>query len=316
MTIEFAAFDSAQIRDFTRKRESPASALPTPRTRLSVVVPSFNQVAFVERTMNSIANQHYANLQLIVLDGGSVDGSQAVIERYRDLVAYYESGKDDGQAAAINKGFGLATGDFIAWQNSDDLYLPGFFCAVDEAVQRYPKADLIIANSYVVNKDDDIIWATKYGPFSREFLARVGWNLTSQSVFVRRDLAQKAGSIPNYRICFDFEWFLKVTEAAGEILHLKRYGGAYRIHAASKLETESKGEREKLENEILRSFGYRVRSGRSYAQQWPVRRRLLVARQHLHCALLYPHRGLPGGAMVSRCWAAILNQAGSRLVGF
>jgi glycosyltransferase involved in cell wall biosynthesis len=318
MTLGSATFTADEIAEFVRCRAAAPIEQHRPSTQISVVLTSYNQVAFLERTMNSIANQNYAALELIVMDGGSSDGSQDIIGQYRDIISHYESGRDGGQAAAINKGFAIATGDFIAWQNSDDLYLSGFLRAVDEAVRAYAETDLLIANSYVIDAEDRILWGTKFGPFSWEYLARVGWNLTSQSVFVRRDLAREAGPLPNYRVAFDFEWFLRVTAAARSILQLKRYGGAYRIHPASKLSTVGMEERDPLEKRILSELGLRIDPTRTCAEQWPMRRRLLVARQRLHELMLYPHRRMPApcARAVSRTWASLLNANGARLVGY
>jgi hypothetical protein len=144
----------------------------------------------------------------------------------------------------------------------------------------------------------------------------VGWNLTSQSVFVRRDLAQRAGPVSNYRIGFDFEWFLRVTAAARSILQLKRYGGAYRIHPASKFSTIGMEERDPLEKRILSELGLPVDPSRTSAEQWPIRRRWLTFRQRLHEFLLYPHRRMPCPRVISGAWARLLNRCGSRLIGY
>ena len=123
------AFTNGEIKAFAATRQRTLDRHGG-QTRLSVVVPSYNQAKFLRRTLNTIANQHYRNLQLIVLDGGSSDGSQSIIEEFRDILDIYESGPDGGQAKAINKGFGRCDGEFMAWQNSDDLYLPGFFASI------------------------------------------------------------------------------------------------------------------------------------------------------------------------------------------
>lgn len=314
MTTGFAAFDQDAMRAFTRARLPRPADLRDGGTRLSVILPSFNQAAYIERTLNSIANQHYRPLELIVLDGGSIDGSQAIIERYRDILSHYESAKDGGQAEAINKGFALATGDFIAWQNSDDLYLPGFFHALDAAIRSCSHTDFVIANSYVIGPDEEILWPTRYGPFSFEYLARVGWNLTSQSVFVRRDLAAKAGRLPDYKVCFDYEWFLKVARASTSILEMKRYGGAYRIHSDSKLSTEGLAMREELDKTILAGLGYSVDMGRSLEEQWRLRRMVLRSVRRIHEKLLYPNRRLALPA--AKAWAAVLRLAGHQLSGY
>lgn len=316
MKLASAAFTNEEIAAFIQARRPSMRERPAPSTRLSVVLPSYNQAEFIERTMNSIANQHYPAMELIVLDGGSTDGSQEIIRRYEDVISHYESGKDGGQAAALNKGFDLATGDFIAWQNSDDLYLPEFFWSIDEAIRNYPETDLVIANSYIIGSDDKVQWGTKYGPFNWNYLARVGWNLTSQSVFVRRDLARKAGSLSNWRVCFDFEWFLRVTAAARSVLHLKRYGGAYRMHPAAKYATVGAAERDVLEKQILSQYGFAIDPDRPLSEHWPSLRRRLIARQRFHERLLYPRAGLPLGRLLAASWAGLLNITGSRLVGY
>lgn len=314
MSTGFAAFNQNEMQAFTRARLPRPADMRDGQVRLSVILPSYNQAVYIERTLNSIANQHYRPLELIVLDGGSTDGSQAIIERYRDILSHYESAKDGGQAEAINKGFALATGDFVAWQNSDDLYLPGFFHALDADIRAYPRTDLVIANSYVIGPEEEILWPTRYGPFSFEYLARVGWNLTSQSVFVRRDLASQVGPLPDYKVCFDYEWFLKVTRESKSILEMKRYGGAYRIHPESKLSTEGLAIREDLDKKILSGLGYSVDMDRSLEDQWRLRRMILRSVQRIHEKMLYPNRRLALPA--AKAWATVLRLFGHQLSGY
>jgi len=306
-------FSSGEIRDFAATRQ-PASAPRGGRTRLSVVLPSYNQARFLRRTLNSIANQHYGKLQLIVMDGGSSDGSQAIIEEFHDVVGSYESGPDGGQAAAINKGFRKAEGDFIAWQNADDLYLPGFFDAIDAAVACYPDAELVIANNYHIDAEDRILWTTKYGPFGVPYLAYVDWNLSSQSVFVRRGLAERVGPLPHYNVAFDYEWFLRVGQAARRIVEMKRYGGAYRIHPASKFTTADRQAREVLELRILADLGYRPVPGRGMAEQWPLRRAALSRWQRLNARLLYTEQ--PRNLPLRLAWALVLKLCRPGMLGY
>lgn len=305
-------FTASEIKAFVSQRQR--GAVRPGGARLSVVLPSYNQAAFLPRTLNSIANQAYGNLELLVLDGGSRDGSVEVLEGYGDLFAYMVSQPDGGQAAAINDGFARATGDFLAWQNADDLYLPGFMHAVDEAIAQNPDADLIIANSYVIDADENIIWGTRYGPFDPDYLALVTWNLTSQSTFVSRRLAREVGPMPDWRIAFDYDWFLRIGRAARCVVEMKRYGGAYRIHPDSKFSTSVNDEREGLEKRTLAELGYKVRADKRLADHWPVRRALKRLQGKLHERMLYPRtRGL---APLSRVWAGALKACGHRLVGY
>src|SRR6266550_8991921 len=93
--------------------------------KISIVTPSFNQGRFLEETILSVLNQNYANLEYIIIDGGSDDESVEIIRRYEDRLAFWISEKDRGQVHAINKGLEQATGAIFAFINSDDVYLPG-----------------------------------------------------------------------------------------------------------------------------------------------------------------------------------------------
>src|SRR5215469_5586779 len=100
-----------------------ASSLP----KISIVTPSFNQAEFLEETIRSVLDQNYPNLEYVVVDGGSTDGSVDIIKKYAHRLAWWVSEPDDGQYAAINKGFKHSSGEIMAWINSDDKYLPWTF---------------------------------------------------------------------------------------------------------------------------------------------------------------------------------------------
>ena len=112
----------------------------------SVITPSFNQGAFLERTIKSVLYQNYPNLQYMIIDGGSTDDSVSIIKTYESKLAYWVSEPDRGQADAINKGLRRATGEWVAWQNSDDIYYPGVFHQLAKTAGLHPEVDLIIGN--------------------------------------------------------------------------------------------------------------------------------------------------------------------------
>src|SRR6185369_4233383 len=118
--------------------------------KISIVTPSFNQAPFLERTIQSVLDQGYENLEYIIIDGGSKDGSVDIIRKYSSRLAYWVSEPDSGQSDAINKGLRSASGDWLAWQNSDDVYYPGAFASLARAAAAHPDAGLITGDMAMI----------------------------------------------------------------------------------------------------------------------------------------------------------------------
>src|SRR3972149_6706049 len=92
----------------------------SPYPKISIVTPSFNQAPFLEETIRSVLSQEYPDLEYVVMDGGSTDGSVEIIRRYEKQIAHWQSGSDDGQSDALRRGFTRSSGEILAWLNSDD----------------------------------------------------------------------------------------------------------------------------------------------------------------------------------------------------
>jgi len=119
--------------------------------RFSVITPSFNQGAYIERTIDSVLSQGYENLEYIIIDGGSTDQSVEIIKKYERHLKYWVSEKDRGQSHAINKGLALATGEYVTWLNSDDWYLPDTISRVSDAFMSHPTAGLVVGTGEMVD---------------------------------------------------------------------------------------------------------------------------------------------------------------------
>jgi len=125
--------------------------------RITIVTPSFNQAFFLEATLRSVLDQNYSNLEYIIMDGGSTDGSVDVIQRYADRLAHWEAHRDLGQADAIYRGFERSTGDILGWLNSDDLLLPGSLQKVGEFFAARPDVDCVVAGCITIDAAGSVV---------------------------------------------------------------------------------------------------------------------------------------------------------------
>src|SRR6185369_86427 len=130
----------------------PEPRAPNPEPRISIVTPSYNQGKYLEKTILSVLDQGYPNLEYIIIDGGSTDESVEIIKKYQDRLAYWVREPDRGQSHAINKGFERATGEIYGWLNSDDWYHPGALQAVVEAFAANPEAGAVVGAGELLNE--------------------------------------------------------------------------------------------------------------------------------------------------------------------
>src|SRR5436190_1293824 len=162
--------------------------------KISIVTPSFNQAEFLEETMLSVLDQDYPNLEYIVIDGGSTDGSVEIIKKYADRLAYWVSESDQGQSEAINKGFARATGDVLAWLNSDDAYYPGSVAYIANHFQNNPADDLIYGVHNDVNERGEVIRKGMWFPFAAQVF-QVGFAICQPTSFWRRKVWDTCGPL-------------------------------------------------------------------------------------------------------------------------
>jgi len=202
-------------------------------TLVSIITPSYNQAAYLEQTLLSVLNQDHAPIEYIVVDGASKDASVEIIKKYSDRLAYWVSEKDGGQAEAINKGFARATGEIIAWLNSDDYYLPGAVSAAVKMFEANPEVMLVYGNMLAVDERGKTFNTLTYKQLTLEDL--LCFQIIGQpAVFMRRSALQKTDGLDStFHFLLDHFLWIQLAQH-GKILHADQTWAAARYHAEAK----------------------------------------------------------------------------------
>jgi glycosyltransferase involved in cell wall biosynthesis len=202
-------------------------------TFISIITPSFNQAAYLEQTILSVLEQDFPHIEYLVIDGASTDNSVDIIKKYSDRLAYWTSEKDKGQADAINKGFAHATGNIIAWLNSDDYYLAGTISAATKIFEEHPEVVLAYGNMLAVDEHGKTFNTLNYKQLTLEDL--LCFQIIGQpAVFFRRSALQAAGGLdPSFHFMLDHHLWIRLAQQ-GKILHVPQTWAAARYHAEAK----------------------------------------------------------------------------------
>jgi GT2 family glycosyltransferase len=200
---------------------------------VSIVIPSYNQAAFLERTIKSALGQDYPYLEYILVDGASTDNSVEIIKKYGDQLAWWVSEKDNGQGEAINKGMAHAKGEIVAWLNSDDCYLPAAISAAVEAFEANPDAVMVYGNMIAIDENEFVTNTFKYCPLSLEDL--LCFQIIGQpAVFMRREVFEQVNGLDlNFHFLLDHHLWIKIA-AQGRIVHVPHTWSAARYHSEAK----------------------------------------------------------------------------------
>jgi glycosyltransferase involved in cell wall biosynthesis len=202
--------------------------------KITVVTPSFNQAQYLETTILSVLGQCYPNLEYIIMDGGSTDGSAAIIERYAGHLAYWQSKRDSGQADAINQGFARATGDILCWLNSDDFFLPGTLRTITEKLRGSLDQPALIYGSCVYFRESDGSARILRGrPHPPEVLRETDYIYQPSSFWTRTLWEQNGPLDAELHFGFDWDWYIRASTRCEFMVH-EGILSAYRRHAAHK----------------------------------------------------------------------------------
>jgi glycosyltransferase involved in cell wall biosynthesis len=181
--------------------------------KISVITPSFNQAQFIERTIQSVLDQNYPDLEYLVIDGGSTDGTLALLKKYEAHLTWI-SEADRGQADAINKGFKQATGDIVCWLNADDEFMPGALSTVAAYFGQHPEAKFLYGDVQTIDAT-----GRSYGrrgnvrPTCFDDLVHEGDFIVQPAAFWRAELRHEAGLLDeSLRYCMDYEYWLRIAQ--------------------------------------------------------------------------------------------------------
>ncbi|MEJ2725449.1 MAG: glycosyltransferase family 2 protein [Deltaproteobacteria bacterium] len=199
--------------------------------KVSVVTAVHNSALFIEKCVTSVLDQDYPELEYIIIDGGSTDGTFQIIENFRDHLAYCISERDRGQTHALNKGFAQATGDVFAWINADEQYLPGTLWEVGRAFSSHPRLDFFSGNRIVIDQDLNEIRRKTWVPMHPK------WHLLYKSHVLPTDASfwsarahRMTGELDEKhfpRTGMDIDWLLRLSLNVREWKYTRKYLSKY-----------------------------------------------------------------------------------------
>lgn len=203
--------------------------------RISIATPSYQQGAYIERTIRSVLDQGYPKLQYFVQDGGSKDSTVEVLKQYADKLSGWTSEKDSGQSQAINLGFAHTDGEIMAWLNSDDLLLPGALHTVADYFNRYPDVDVVYGNRLLVDEKDMEIGRWILPGHDSDVLSWADY-VPQETLFWRRRIWEKVGGKvdESFRFAMDWDLLVRFRDAGARFGHIPQFLGAFRIHEHQK----------------------------------------------------------------------------------
>lgn len=243
--------------------------------KISIITPSYNQAQFIEETILSVLDQNYPNLEFIVVDGGSTDGTLDILKRYNGRIQWF-SERDRGQSHAINKGFAASTGQIVAYLNSDDIYEPGALLKVGRFFANHPEAAWVTGRCRIINPEGQeirkaITWYKNFWLLLKSYNILLVLDYISQpATFWSREVLNRIGFLDEtHHLVMDYDYSLRIGQCLK--LHvINEYLASFRVHENSKSSLYT-GPHFQADLEIARAY---------------TRSRLLIWLHALHNALI------------------------------
>ncbi|HEY2325228.1 MAG TPA: glycosyltransferase family 2 protein [Thermoanaerobaculia bacterium] len=286
---------------------------------VSVITPSFQQGRFIERTLASVRRQRgRTDVEHIVKDGGSTDGTLEILESWRNSVAF-TSGPDGGQTAAINAGFAEASGEVLAYLNSDDVYYDGAVDTAVEAFERDPALDVVYGNADYIDADDRTLGRYPTEEWSLDRLKLVCF-LCQPAVFFRQRVIERFGPLDRtLQYCMDYEYWLRLALNGAKFHHVPLTMAGSRIHLGAKTVRYPKEAHTEINDMLARhlgkvpdnwlaNFGYAVLDGDGRARTSDRRYLLRVALHSVGAAFRW--NGFPSVALLRWLGSSVIHRKG------
>lgn len=199
--------------------------------KVTIVTPCLNQGKFLEQTILSVLNQNYPNIEYILIDGGSTDGTLDIIKKYEKDISYWISEKDRGMYDATNKGLKHSSGSILAYLNSDDIYRPNTIQAVVEYLQKHPETSMVFGNTDYIDAEGDFLYSYRYPAFKYARYIQLNWSsIPQQASFWRRRVHDTIGYFnADFKLAGDFDFFARLGKNL-QIDHVNQVLAAQRFH--------------------------------------------------------------------------------------
>ncbi len=260
---------------------------------VSIITPSYNQAAFLAQAIRSVLEQDYPAIEYLLVDGGSTDGSLEIIRGYADRLTWWISEPDSGQAEAINKGLQRARGEYVAWLNSDDLYLPGAVSAAVQVLQAEPTVGMVFGNAITIDEQGRQLKRLSFGDWGLVDLMRFRI-ICQPAVFMRRSTLERAGYLdPSYHYLLDHHLWIRMARLAS-VRHVAADWAAARHHAGAKNVSQAAG----FGQEAFRILAW-MEQQPDLAERLRVDRRRIEAGAYRLNARYLLDAGLPGQSLAS-----------------
>lgn len=202
--------------------------------KFSIVTISYNQAEFLERTIQSVLDQDFEDIEYIVVDPGSTDGSREIIERHRSRISKIIFEPDKGAADGLNKGFAHATGDVFGFLNSDDELLPGAIARVAAYFSARPQTDILMGHMFIIDAESRKVRRSYTDRFDPVAVAYSGAITCQQATFFRASLYRGTkGFDAGNSITWDAELFLDLLLNARYPLYVEDFLSGFRVHEDS-----------------------------------------------------------------------------------